>query len=141
MLIDFGHASSPGRLEHGGTPWYVAPEILSGSRGPPADVFALGVVMLYVMRRISLPEKWGKYPQWQLGKVRSKQTAALQAMEEWQKEIRSQAEALAAPLFAREAKLCDLVRRMLVINPEQRISSSELAGQTESWDPAKIGME
>ncbi|ROW04962.1 hypothetical protein VPNG_07052 [Cytospora leucostoma] len=136
ILIDFGLATLAGRWHdcYNGTPWYVAPEVRNmGERGPPADVFALGVVMLYVMKRIPLPEIWGKYPPWNIGKLRSKDVTSFRAMNRWQNEVRSQVEGLAVPRSQEEAGLCGLVRRMLADDPEQRISSSDLAEATKEW--------
>ncbi|KAJ4327129.1 hypothetical protein N0V84_002391 [Fusarium piperis] len=58
VLIDFGLASSHGgQLCNGGTPWYVPREFIDDlERGPKSDVFALGVTMLYLLRRIPLPD-------------------------------------------------------------------------------------
>ncbi|KAI3390277.1 hypothetical protein diail_10668, partial [Diaporthe ilicicola] len=61
VVIDFGLSRNL-KLEPydagGGSPWYLAPEWLQHKgRGPLADVFSLGVVMLYLLRRIRLPDK------------------------------------------------------------------------------------
>ncbi|KAH7244802.1 kinase-like domain-containing protein [Fusarium solani] len=58
VLIDFGLASSQGgQLCSGGTPWYVPREFIDNlERGPKSDVFALGVTMLYLLRRTPLPD-------------------------------------------------------------------------------------
>ncbi|RSL42894.1 hypothetical protein CEP51_016427 [Fusarium floridanum] len=58
ILIDFGLAASSSnrKLCTGGTPWYVAPEYLSQRRGPESDEYALGVVMLYLLKAIPLPD-------------------------------------------------------------------------------------
>ncbi|RSL68348.1 hypothetical protein CEP54_002888 [Fusarium duplospermum] len=58
VLIDFGLASlHGGHLCTGGTPWYVPREFIDDlERGPKSDVFALGVTMLYLLRRTPLPD-------------------------------------------------------------------------------------
>lgn len=59
ILIDFGLAAriQERRACPGGTPWYVPPEYLSQNlRGPESDVFALGIVMLYLLKTIPLPD-------------------------------------------------------------------------------------
>ncbi|KAI8656496.1 Protein kinase domain-containing protein [Fusarium sp. Ph1] len=58
VLIDFGLASShDGQLCTGGTPWYVPREFIDDlERGPKSDVFALGVTMLYLLRKTPLPD-------------------------------------------------------------------------------------
>lgn len=136
ILIDFGLATLAGNWDdyHSGTPWYVPPEIMdNGKRGPPADVFALGVVMLYVMKRIPLPETWSKYRSLDLAKIMDNEVAAFADLTRWHFEIRKHAEGLAVPRSQEEAGLCGLVRRMLAKAPEQRISSSDLAEATKEW--------
>lgn len=58
FLCDFGMATPVNsKLPVGGTPYYIPPEFIGmNKRGPPSDVWALGVTMLYVLRKISLPE-------------------------------------------------------------------------------------
>lgn len=83
ILIDFGLAGESGKKANtGGSPWYVAPEYMDrGLRGTPGDVFALGVVMLYVMRCIILPEK--EFGQWLIRDIPAKKPQALKTMGEW----------------------------------------------------------
>ncbi|KUI64127.1 Serine/threonine-protein kinase tousled-like 2 [Cytospora mali] len=132
VLIDFGLASSADSVQGGGTPWYLPPEYTLNKRGLPGDVFSLGVVMLYVMRRIPLPETWDKYRPWPLH--RAKEPTNLAAMRSWQDEVHLQAEALSSnTIFARQARLYDAVRHMLAVNPEDRVTASELVEETKSW--------
>ncbi|KAL2282152.1 hypothetical protein FJTKL_11192 [Diaporthe vaccinii] len=59
LLIDFGLSrvmKDQNEDLGGGSPWYLAPEFMNGRRDPPADVYSLGVVMLYLLRAICLPE-------------------------------------------------------------------------------------
>lgn len=59
VLIDFGLSTElTARTVHaGGTRWYIPPEYTGeGTRGPPGDVYALGVVMLFVLGRVPLPD-------------------------------------------------------------------------------------
>jgi serine/threonine protein kinase len=57
VLIDFGMAASvTDSRKMGGTPHFVPPEYVDarvGSRGPPGDVWALGVTMLCVLRKLA----------------------------------------------------------------------------------------
>ncbi|KAL8407613.1 hypothetical protein RB594_006439 [Gaeumannomyces avenae] len=80
VLIDFGLASETNgkHLNTGGTPWYVPPEFMATeeeeegkaqTRGRPGDVFALGVVMLFLRRKLPFPELCKDHPQWQIAKV------------------------------------------------------------------------
>ncbi|KAG7148496.1 Membrane-associated tyrosine- and threonine-specific cdc2-inhibitory like protein [Verticillium longisporum] len=61
VLIDFGllsELSDKTRIYNGGSPWYVPPDYLTtGERGPSGDVFALGVVMLFLLRRLAAEEE------------------------------------------------------------------------------------
>ncbi|KAF0315939.1 map kinase kinase skh1 pek1 [Colletotrichum asianum] len=60
VLIDFGLSSElkDTAVHVGGSPWYIPPEYaLHGRRGAPGDVFALGVVMLFVLGKIPLPDQ------------------------------------------------------------------------------------
>ncbi|GKT42994.1 serine/threonine-protein kinase plo1 [Colletotrichum spaethianum] len=58
VLCDFGlstHTSGP--VTTGGTPYYIPPEFIGKKlRGPPSDVWALGVTMLYVLGKIPFPD-------------------------------------------------------------------------------------
>jgi serine/threonine protein kinase len=60
ILIDFGVASEydpDSAPSGGGTLFYLPREyMIEGSRGPPSDVFALAVTILYLLRKIPLPE-------------------------------------------------------------------------------------
>lgn len=59
VLLDFelaGQSNDP--VTSGGTPWYVPPEYRThNTRGTAGDIWAFGVTMLYVLRKMSLPEK------------------------------------------------------------------------------------
>ncbi|CAI4218545.1 unnamed protein product [Parascedosporium putredinis] len=60
-LCDFGLATYTREAPAlGGTPYYVPPEFIGRKiRGAPSDIWALGVTMLYVLRKIALPESRG----------------------------------------------------------------------------------
>lgn len=60
VLIDFGAALDYGKLPQtyfnpSGTPSYAPPEFLQGRKGPEGDIWALGIVMLFVWGHIELP--------------------------------------------------------------------------------------
>ncbi|WQF77023.1 Putative serine/threonine-protein kinase, active [Colletotrichum destructivum] len=126
VLIDFGLSSGlkDSTVYVGGSPWYVPLEYaINGKRGGPGDVFALGVVMLFVLRKIPLPDL---RPQlnWMIADVRKGgvRNAAWDTMFQWlgivEKASRSSGGLQHAPLAA-------LVREML-ITVSKRISVSEL---------------
>lgn len=61
VLLDFGLAGQNNEtVPTGGTSWYVPPEFRSSqTRGAAGDMWALGVTMLYVLRKTRLPETVG----------------------------------------------------------------------------------
>ena len=72
VLIDFGLSSESSRpsaeaTRVAGTPWYVPPEFRvdpKNGRGHPGDVWALGVVMLYLRRQLPMPDKTTDWQIW-----------------------------------------------------------------------------
>ncbi|WQF87024.1 Putative serine/threonine-protein kinase, active [Colletotrichum destructivum] len=58
VLCDFGLSThTSGSVTTGGTPYYIPPEFIGKKlRGPPSDVWALGVTMLYVLGKIPFPD-------------------------------------------------------------------------------------
>lgn len=70
ILIDFGLAGGIATESTSGTPWYLPPEYLvsrRNRRGPPSDVFALGVTMLWVLGKCPLPDRAHKG--WQIADI------------------------------------------------------------------------
>lgn len=132
VLCDFGlstlAANSP---TSGGTPYYVPPEFIGRKlRGPASDVWALGVTMLYVMRKIPFPDSRARrhHPRplyWQIAGVNNPATPhkigngqpAVNQMRDWLTEIFDAREKLSA-----RDKLERLVFEMLTPNPHQRIT-------------------
>ncbi|EHK42540.1 serine threonine protein kinase [Trichoderma atroviride IMI 206040] len=81
VLLDFGIASSSNELSGGGTPWYLPPEFITSSgRCPAGDIWAFGVVMLYILRKIQLPES---KESWNINDVRNNSSAAKNEMKKW----------------------------------------------------------
>ncbi|KAH8681856.1 kinase-like domain-containing protein [Xylariales sp. PMI_506] len=131
VLCDFGlstRTSDP--ATNGGTPYYVPPEFIGQKlRGPPSDVWALGVTMLYVLRRITFPDARGrqghaKQLYWMIAEVNrkthhhsGKTPSAVLQMQQWLNEV-NEAKAKLNP----KDKLHQLVSQMLTPNPAQRIS-------------------
>ncbi|EGR51751.1 uncharacterized protein TRIREDRAFT_103813 [Trichoderma reesei QM6a] len=82
VLIDFGWSTDSETVHVAGSPWYVPPEYpKEGTRGPAGDIFAFGVVMLFLMRKIPLPELLSPPLRWRIGNLRSKGPEALEALE------------------------------------------------------------
>ena len=73
VLIDFGlstdNARDSGVAQTAGTPWYIPPEFMENpteGRGQLGDVWALGVVMLYLHRLLPIPERGTEWQIWQV---------------------------------------------------------------------------
>ncbi|KAL7935791.1 kinase-like domain-containing protein [Trichoderma chlorosporum] len=82
VLIDFGWSRClPEKKDFtAGSPWYIPPEYMTtGNRGPPGDVFALGVVMLFLLGQIPLPELQSPPLNWKISHLRQTNHNALKA--------------------------------------------------------------
>lgn len=137
VLCDFGlstlAANSP---TTGGTPYYVPPEFIGRKqRGPPSDVWALGVTMLYVLRKIPFPDSRARrqHPRplyWQIAGVNNPAVAhkgsgngqpAITQMRDWLTEIFEAREKLNTKDLVER-----LVMEMLTPNPVQRITMAKV---------------
>ncbi|KAK8007249.1 hypothetical protein PG989_001239 [Apiospora arundinis] len=126
-LIDFGHATCGLQRIDGGTPWYVGPEyIFLQKRTASDDVWALGIVMLYLLKLIPLPDL-GQVPSWQIKDVRGPQSRAGQSMRTWLAAIEHAKERL-----MREVPLHSVVQKMLVASSGNRITVRELVASVSS---------
>lgn len=141
VLCDFGMStltsSPPGG---GGTPYYIPPEFIGRKlRGPPADVWAMGVTMLYLLRKLPLPESRARPGQagnkqlyWLIAGVNNPQAPqkygngqpAVQQMGAWLTEIHD-----ARQKLDKADQLERIVRDMLTPNPAQRISMASILEQ------------
>ena len=144
VLCDFGlstPASEPATA--GGTPYYVPPEFIGQrSRGAASDVWALGVTMLYVLRRIAFPDARGRqgHPRqlyWLIADLNRKPAhhrrrdnrggaarSAVSQMQEWLGEV-AEAKARLDP----SDKLESLVSQMLIPHPGQRITMARVMSE------------
>ncbi|KAL6900402.1 kinase-like domain-containing protein [Trichoderma evansii] len=86
VLIDFGWSSS-GNVHTAGSPWYIPPEYeKKGQRGAGGDIFALGVVMLFLLGMIPLPELQSPPLIWHISRLRGggpETFAAVETMNRW----------------------------------------------------------
>ena len=137
VLCDFGLSTRfTDPATTGGTPYYVPPEYIGHrSRTSASDVWALGVTMLYVLRRISFPDARGRagHPRqlyWQIADLHAKPShhqrrhanrggasSAVAHMQQWLGEV-AEAKARLDP----NDKLESLVSQMLIPHPGQRIT-------------------
>lgn len=129
VLIDFGLSfltDDPPRT--GGSPWYLPSEFMRNwrSRGLLSDVWALGVVMLWLLGRIPMSEKtksWMIAHIHPIGPVTPSHIAARQTMGKWLDRI----EDVRSSLGHQEA-LNNIVRDMLAPKKD-RISAARLQEQ------------
>ncbi|PNP80070.1 hypothetical protein FNYG_06780 [Fusarium nygamai] len=139
VLCDFG-LSTPATATNsptvGGTPYYVPPEFIGRKqRGPASDVWALGVTMLYVLRKITYPDSRAhrRHPRplyWLIAGVNSpnmphKQYGngqpAMKQMRDWLAEIFDARKSLNP-----KDRLERIVMEMLYPNPNQRITMAKV---------------
>ncbi|KAF2803020.1 kinase-like protein [Mytilinidion resinicola] len=119
-FIHRNHATRYGQIHNGGTPYYIPPEVaLLKKRGPPGDIWAFGVTMLFVLKVISLPKGRG----WLIRDIPKGIGEAAFALTRWTIEM----EEAALKLPSGHA----LVQRMLEPDQQKRITAAEvLAGLT-----------
>ncbi len=137
ILIDFGLAMDEDKeASSGGTPWYVAPEYAGEhERKAPADMWATGVVMIYLLGLVSLPESEKQAKGWLIRELWK--ASALAAMRRWLKIV----ESVRMQLDEKKEQdwLAGVVSRMLETNPSKRISAAELVLEVEHRGPGPQG--
>ncbi|KAI0183476.1 kinase-like domain-containing protein [Xylaria flabelliformis] len=133
VLIDFG-ISTPRRqpAPTGGSPWYMSPEFMLHwkLRGPASDVWALGIVGLWMLGHIPMPEV--TYPEWQIADISSEETVsvahleAVYTMKGWLEYIREARSKLRV-----EDELEAIVKLALDEDRTTRIDASSLSQRLE----------
>lgn len=143
VLCDFGLStrySDP--ATNGGTPYYVPPEFIGQKlRGSASDVWALGVTMLYVLKKITFPDARGRqgHPKqlyWMIAEINrrthhsstNKTPSAVYQMQQWLSEVN----AAKAKLNPRD-KLHVLVSQMLTPSPNQRITMAKVMNELSKY--------
>ncbi|EQL03086.1 serine/threonine protein kinase-like protein [Ophiocordyceps sinensis CO18] len=137
VICDFGLSTYAGNSPtSGGTPYYVPPEFIGKKlRGAPSDVWALGITMLYVLRKIPFPDSRARrhHPKplyWQIGGINNPTLAykqhgngqpAVNQMRDWLSEIFETREKLSS-----RDRLERLVKDMLTPNSNQRITMARV---------------
>ncbi|UKZ73774.1 hypothetical protein TrVFT333_001425 [Trichoderma virens FT-333] len=98
VLIDFGCAASESVVHTRGARWYIPPEFMAeGTRGRPGDIFALGVVMLFLLGEMPLPETQSPQLVWEPRLLRQSSPEgrkARQTMSAWMEIVESASETL-----------------------------------------------
>ncbi|KAL1838537.1 hypothetical protein VTJ49DRAFT_2535 [Mycothermus thermophilus] len=135
VVCDMGLSSKGGATTGGGTPWYVPPEFIGlRQRGPPGDVWALGIVMLYVMGKISWPDirahrAHPRHLYWTIADVNDTkrpqvQDVAVRRMRAWLTEVTAVRNGLDL-----HDKLERIVHGMLAPNPKERLTMKSIVTQ------------
>ncbi|KAK8136590.1 CAMK protein kinase [Apiospora sp. TS-2023a] len=139
VLCDFGLSTRTNdAATNGGTPYYVPPEFIGQRlRGSPSDVWALGVTMLYVLKKITFPDARGRqgHPKqlyWMIADLNrrthhhhtGKGVSAVAQMQQWLNEV-NEAKSKLNP----RDKLHLLVSQMLTPNPSQRITMAKVMSE------------
>jgi serine/threonine protein kinase len=132
ILIDFGLTTNYGDpASKCGTPWYIAPEYLStGQREAPADIWALGIVMIYLIRRISYPEIGYQVKTWLIKDINSTAYGQIEAerrMAAWLKAVKDVTSGLNKRIY-----LEGVILHMLHPIDNQRIKASELVTESQA---------
>lgn len=137
VLCDFGLSTPASNAPSGGgTPYYVPPEFIGQRlRGPASDVWALGVTMLYLLRKIPFPDVRARRQHnrplyWLIAGVNNPQAPhkqygngkpAAQQMRDWLVEMVEARERLNL-----HDRLERVVHEMLTPNPHQRITMARI---------------
>ncbi|KAI5922094.1 kinase-like domain-containing protein [Camillea tinctor] len=138
VLCDFGLSTrTVDPATNGGTPYYVPPEFIGKKlRGPASDVWALGITMLYVLRKIAFPDARGRqgHPKqlyWLIADLNRKPTqhpnrasSPVAQMQQWLTEVNE----VKSKLNTRD-KIERLVLHMLAPNPNQRITMAKVMNE------------
>ncbi|KAK5637249.1 hypothetical protein RRF57_012961 [Xylaria bambusicola] len=133
VLIDFRLSFQVGNLAASrgcGTPWYLPPEYMKSGRveGPESDIWALGVIMLWLLGYIRLPER--SYESWRLpdispvGTLVDAHERAMDKMNNWISSILSVRQRC---LSQKRTKLAQIVAKMLETQTSARIDAVSLS--------------
>ncbi|GKT61152.1 serine/threonine protein kinase [Colletotrichum tofieldiae] len=134
VLLDFGLATTANEKGlPGGTPWYIPPDlVVQRTRGTPGDVWALGVTMLYVLGKITLPERTTRG--WLIRDVMTRDEEAREYLMIWLDIV-----ARAREKLGRADRVEDHVFHMLEPGSNSRIKAAKIAAAFE--DVAKAATE
>ena len=136
ILVNFGAASdytpnSDATPSRNDTRFYIPREcVVRPLRGPPSDVFALGVTALYLLKKIPLPEATEK--DWDLQKALHGQGPHREAMLAWLQKVGG----AAAKLSTAENDLECVVRGALAMDPKERLSASQIVEKLKKLEEA-----
>ncbi|KAI1347196.1 kinase-like domain-containing protein [Xylaria sp. FL0043] len=147
VLIDFGlsfQVSNTVTSIGCGTPWYLPPEFTRTGKhsGPESDIWALGIVMLWLLGYIGLPER--NYHPWPVEDMIPGRTAsdsrerAMKHMGDWIDYI---AHIRANYLLPGGGDLERIVNKTLQVDEEARINAASLSEQLRALRITAAGQE
>ncbi|KAK2055568.1 kinase-like protein [Colletotrichum caudatum] len=122
VLLDFGLATTIDEKGlPGGTPWYIPPDlVVQRTRGTPGDVWALGITMLYVLGKITLPERTTRG--WLIRNVTNRHGEARERLLGWLDIV-----ARARAKLDRTSMVENTVFQMLEPGSDSRIQATQIA--------------
>lgn len=125
MIFDFENASLSNEAKLCGSPWYMPPELVHDSRRYSAgDVWAFGITMLYLLKKIQYPETMGE--SWNIYELRQRAGKAAKQMKTWLNFIKKAREDLD------QANPIEYVTfRMLDENQHSRITVAAIQNKVE----------
>ncbi|KAL7903696.1 kinase-like domain-containing protein [Trichoderma velutinum] len=136
VLLDLGAATSGKELATTGTSWYMPPEFIKTStRGSPGDIFALGVLGLYLLCFINCPG-CPSDPKWRIVESRIKNSPAYHSARNWLRYISDQRAKL-----NRKDHAESLLYRMLEKNPRRRINAAAIVTELKLHRPELISSQ
>lgn len=152
VLCDFGLSTPASKAPSGGgTPYYVPPEFIgTRTRGPQSDVWALGVTMLYLLRKIPFPDSRARkqHPKplyWQIAGINNPAAPyrqfgngqpAVAQMREWLNDVFEARKRLSG-----HDRLERVVWEMLTPNPNARITMARVVEELRAGPIPSIERE
>ncbi|KAK4080226.1 hypothetical protein Trihar35433_1331 [Trichoderma harzianum] len=138
VLLDFGLATA-GSVHGNGTRWYIPPEYVNdGTRGPPGDVFALGVVLLFLLRQIPLPEKQSPPLVWDVHLLRRRSreaTRAAEALAQWESIVGEAAKKVKEMVDDElHPEVLKVISRMVAVTAEERATGDQIVETLRKYD-------
>ncbi|KAL7915915.1 kinase-like domain-containing protein [Trichoderma velutinum] len=138
VLIDFGLATT-GAVHDQGTRWYIPPEYaIRGTRGAPGDIFALGVVLLFLLRKIPLPELQSPPLAWPIRLYRGSDreaAKALDAMNRWKEIVVEAAKKLENMMDDDlHPRVLEVISRMVAVTADGRATGDKIVETVKEYD-------
>lgn len=138
VLLDFGLATT-GSVHSNGTRWYIPPEYVNdGTRGPPGDIFALGVVLLFLLRKIPLPEKQSPPLVWDVQLLRRRgreATKAAEALAQWESIVGEAAKKVKEMVDDElHPEVLKVISRMVAVTAEERATGDQIVETLQKYD-------